>query len=213
MKKFLLFTLVAIMFFSCKKEEKFAKFEKSVYSLHYDESVNLNLSSSEPTFMFRYYLSDTHVADVSLEGVAEAHYVGETTVVAKYNDLSAQCNVVVEPYEKLYSLVPVLTGGMERDAVKLLEKAVGRDTLPSSMDALILTPIESDLGLEKLYYSFEDGQLQTLTAFLKSDVTESQVDKFMKERYPYEAGIGYTDFRSESDVAFNKEENKIVYTW
>lgn len=213
MKNLFLFALMLIAFFSCKKDEGFVKFDKSKYTLHYDGKVNLELTSSENTSLFRYYVNTPNVVSVSSSGVAEGLYVGETKVVAKYEDLSAECSVIVEPYENLYRMIPLITAGLDRNTVKFLEKAIDRDTLPAPQNVLLIAPAVEDIALEKLEYFFENDHLISVSAYLKDDTGQSNISRFLNERYPYKEGAGYEDAGSGADVSYSLTANKIMYTW
>lgn len=210
-----LFALViaALVFFSCGNDDDgFAKFEKDRYSLHYDQTIDLELTSSENASSFQYYLNTSNVIDI-INGKAVGLYVGEVNVIAKYEDLRAECKVVVEPYEKLFVMLPLLAEGMNRAAVKFMETAIERDTLPGPQNVLIVTPSEDDPELETMEYYFENDGLVSISAFLKSSIAESRINLFMKERYPYREGIGYEDAGLKMKVSYNKEENKVLYNW
>ncbi|MDR2928398.1 MAG: hypothetical protein LBV41_09420 [Cytophagaceae bacterium] len=213
MKKLFLFALAGLAIFSCKKDESYARFEPDSYLLHYDETVELNLVSSESNHLFSYF-QDADNIEISSDGVVKGKYVGELTVVAKYNDLSAQCYVNVEPYENLYRMAPLIERGMNRETIKSLETGMGRDTLASSMpNVLTIQPSEDkDRELRLMEYMFENNRLIAVVATLRADVNRTRIDKFIAERYPLKKG-GYEDAVSGATVSYNEIGNKIEYVW
>lgn len=214
MKKILLFAIIGFTLFSCSNDDDtYVEFEKSNYVLHHDETVQLKLNSSENTNLFTYYVNAPNVVKISSEGIAKGLYVGETPVVAKYGDLTAECNVTVEPYVMLYRMIPLVTGGIDRATIKFLENAIDRDTLPAPMNMLVIAPAEEDTALDRLEYSFESTGLTSVSAFLKNTTGADKITLFMKERYPYREGAGYEDAGSGAKVRYIANGNKIEYTW
>lgn len=212
MKKILFFAVLSVIAFSCE-DDAYVKFEKKKYSLHYDESLQLKIISSEKNLnLFVYNVETPNVVSVSDDGIVSGLFVGSTNVIVSNGDLSAKCEVTVEPYEKLFTvaILPIM-GNLKKEAVRQFEL---RNLIAEEENSLTFAPLDNDLGIDSLKYVFEDDVLTTLYAYLKEDVTAGRAELYLKERYAYnEAGGFYKDHYTDAVVRYESAENEIVFQW
>jgi hypothetical protein len=201
MKNFIPFLIIVLFAFnSCKKELKSIQLDRDEITMHYDESIQINVSYS-PTDVdippvFTWFSENTKVAEVNQSGLVEGVKIGETNIQVQTEDakFQAACKVIVEPKSNLYK-EPIIEFGQTKSYVKSKETRLIDNEVSNSL----LYKGENS-KVRYVMYLFDYDMLESSAVMLVSNVAE-EVATFLIERYDI---IGEIDniylFRVNSSV-------------
>ncbi|MDR1544073.1 MAG: hypothetical protein LBS50_06660 [Prevotellaceae bacterium] len=220
MKKLLLFSAIAVMFFSCtKKEETVFKFDKTEISLHYDETIVLNIETNLDKSFVRYDFDENYVSIAN--GALIAHHVTvneETRVFAfHYIDkkVSAICNVEVVPYIQGFQVPKINYGVLHSAELKVVEAVLNHALVSENANEIVFAPAENEQNfIENLTYEIDDAQrVKSLKAHLKTDIPQADIDKFLLERYTNLSDTEYFDGSNRINIQYISAENAIEFVF
>ncbi|MDL2296841.1 Ig-like domain-containing protein [Bacteroidales bacterium OttesenSCG-928-B11] len=210
MNKNLLIAIALTLLFgftSCEKTPS-VDFVKTNYSLHYDETLQLDVVVENTELRnFQYYSGDENVVRVNSSGLVSGVFVGTTTVEISDGNIADRCKVEVIPYETLFDPPLLKLNILTVEGLKLAEV---RNLKSENDNVLIYYPLEKEHGIDSIRYVFTPNDVVTMTAFIKNGITNEQVGLFLQERYLKESNH-YFDHVSKAKIYYENREINFLY--
>lgn len=203
----------AASFISCDKDPD-VDFSKDHYTLHYDQKVQLGITTENAEASeFSYSSADKKVVTVNNSGLASGVFVGSTTVTVNNGTVSDKCKVTVIPYETFFEAPLLNIATLTKEGLKSAENRVLQS---EEDDILIFNPLASEYGVDHLIYDFSNENVVYLHVILKYDIIDDEaVTLFLDERYAraFETSTSfYIDHNTEASI-YNDGYSSIKYTF
>lgn len=220
MKKFVLMLALALpcVLASCSDENNdptIISLDKSAVTIDYGETTTLKASEKKAEWSS----SNEFVATVDKDGKVEAKHVGQTTISATKDGVSATCVVTVNPTNNAFNTI--LAWGSTQQQIQ--------SQVPTDLQLFIASPDELLYTLENEEYPwygfiFEDGKLAGSSLYFTDQMfDDNDFNGYINQRYTSLGneedgklyGNGYT--RADSDIAlivnWDTEDEVWVATW
>lgn len=186
MKKILLLTITVLLFafVACDKDETSGiSVKKGEYTLHYEDEVQIEATSS---LNVNYTSESNYVAKVSVSGLITAGRVGKTSIILSNSEGQTKVIVNVVP---LYNLFPEPIHKISFDASKQKVKEIFG--VPAFENSAGIAFDNYHLNYDYMF-TFDGDNMQAMAVVIPTLSLPENIAAFLLERYQIMALEGYT---------------------